>query len=199
VLERPHGAFAQPDYGARRLTTVAARRPITGIRTVLPVLGQRTARDGRVWQQVLLPGRPNGASGWIVSRFTRYSETTQRLHVDLSDRRVTVVRDGRVVRTFGAIVGAPATPTPRGRFFVEENVALAAGLSGAPYALALSARSEVLQEFDGGPGQIALHGRGGVGGVIGSAVSHGCIRLESRAIGWLALNVAAGTTVTVSA
>lgn len=198
VIERSHGAFARPDYRSRRLATVAARRPITGSQTVLPVLGTRTARDGRVWQHVLLPGRPNGAAGWITSRFTRYAGTARRLHVDLSARRVTVVHDGRVERTFGVIVGKPSTPTPRGRFFVEESVVLAPGLSGAPYALALSARSDVLQEFDGGPGQIALHGLGGVGGVIGSAVSHGCIRLASSAIGWLVRHVGAGTTVTIA-
>jgi len=34
---------------------------------------------------------------------------------------------------------------------------------GGPFALALSARSNVLQEFDGGPGQIAIYGRDGPG------------------------------------
>jgi len=37
----------------------------------------------------------------------------------------------------------------------------------APFAL--SARSDVLHEFDGGSGQIALHGLDHVGGVLGTA------------------------------
>ena len=56
---------------------------------------------------------------------------------------------------------------------------LPAGHSGAPFALALSARSDVLQEFEGGPGQIALHGIENIGGRLGSAVSHGCVRMAA--------------------
>ena len=58
-------------------------------------------------------------------------------------------------------MGTPATPTPPGKFFIEEAVALAPGHAGGPFALATSARSNVLQEFEGGPGQIALHGTPG--------------------------------------
>ena len=47
--------------------------------------------------------------------------------------------------------------------------------AGGPFALATSARSYVLQEFEGGPGQIALHGTNDLSGALGSAASHGCI------------------------
>jgi hypothetical protein len=80
-----------------------------------------------------------------------------------------------LVRTFRAIVGKPSTPTPAGTFFVEESVHLSPTAVGAPYAPALSARSTVLQEFDGGPGQIAVHGLANVGGLLGTAESHGCV------------------------
>ena len=83
------------------------------------------------------------------------------------------------MRRFSAVVGNPSTPTPRGRFFIEEALALAPGAHGGPYALATSARSNVLQEFEGGPGQIALHGTDGLSGALGTAVSHGCIRLST--------------------
>ena len=39
------------------------------------------------------------------------------------------------------------------KFFFEENIQLEPTGIGAPYALALSARSAVFQEFDGGPGR----------------------------------------------
>ena len=68
-----------------------------------------------------------------------------------------VYRNGRPVRIVKAIVGKPSTPTPRGEFFVEEESSWGEP-KRVPFALALSARSDVLQEFDGGPGQIALHG-----------------------------------------
>jgi lipoprotein-anchoring transpeptidase ErfK/SrfK len=111
---------------------------------------------------------------------------------------VIVLRDGRRARTFRAVIGTPETPTPLGRFFVEETVRLRRDAVGAPYALALSARSNVLQEFAGGPGQIALHGTDNIGGVPGTAASHGCIRLDTPAITWLAAHIGSGVPVTIT-
>jgi lipoprotein-anchoring transpeptidase ErfK/SrfK len=102
------------------------------------------------------------------------------------------------VRVFETVVGKPATPTPRGRFFVEEAIQLRAGDVGAPFALALSARSDVLQEFDGGPGQIAMHGLSNVGGLLGTAVSHGCVRLDNDAMRWLVIRIGPGVPVTIT-
>jgi lipoprotein-anchoring transpeptidase ErfK/SrfK len=147
--------------------------------------------------QVLLPGRPNGHTGWIKLRATRAARTSWHIVVDTTTRRVTIYYKGRSVRVFKAVVGKPATPTPRGEFFVEEVIQLRAGDVGAPYALALSARSNVLQEFAGGPGQIALHGLRNVGGVLGSAVSHGCVRLANAAMRWLNVRIGPGTPVTI--
>jgi lipoprotein-anchoring transpeptidase ErfK/SrfK len=118
--------------------------------------------------------------------------------VRTSLRRVLVYRSGRLVRSFTAIVGKPSTPTPHGEFFVEESIALRAGDVGAPYALALSARSNVLQEFDGGPGQIALHGLTNVGGVLGTSVSHGCVRLANDVMHWLVVRIGPGVPVTIT-
>jgi lipoprotein-anchoring transpeptidase ErfK/SrfK len=71
------------------------------------------------------------------------------------------------------------------------------GSHGGPFALALSARSNVLQEFEGGPGQIALHGVENLGGTPGTAMSHGCVRLSTRRITWLAARIPPGTPVTI--
>ena len=191
-------AMSKPDDGSAHRAWVDRRRPITEGRTVLPVIGHRTGADGARWLQARLPGRPNNSTGWIRKARTVRSGTTWRLVIDLSERRVTAYRRGRLVRAFAAIVGAPATPTPRGTYFVEETVALRASDAGAPYALALSARSYVLQEFAGGPGQIALHGLRNVGGTLGTAVSHGCIRLDTASITWLGERIGPGVPVTIS-
>lgn len=193
VLLHAHGTYVRPARSSRRTGIVSARRPLTGERTVLPVLG----REGP-WLRVLLPGRPNGRTGWIDRARTRAATTAWHVVVRLAQRRVLVYRRGHVVRSFLAIVGKPSTPTPTGDFFVEEAVALRAGDMGGPFALALSARSEVLQEFGGGPGQIALHGLENVGGRLGTAVSHGCIRLANGAMHWLVLRLGPGTPVTIT-
>lgn len=192
-----HVARTRPNGHARRIETVAARRPLTGVRTLLPVLGERISSNGNPWLRVRLPGRPNSHAGWIAASRTRRTATAWHLRVKLSDRRVTVFRDGRAMRRFRAVVGHPSTPTPTGRFFVEEALALPSNAAGGPFALAASARSNVLQEYGGGPGQIALHGTDFLSDPLGTAASHGCIRLSTRSITWLARRIGSGVPLTI--
>lgn len=194
-----HGqtAMSKPSNRSARRIWVERRRPITEGRTVLPVIGHRTGANGVRWLRVRLPGRPNNSTGWIRKARTTRSQTSWHVVVDLSERRVTVYRKGKAVRAFWAVVGTPATPTPRGRYFVEETVALTSRYVGGPYALALSARSYVLQEFAGGPGQIAVHGVWNVGGAMGTAASHGCVRLDTASITWIGQRIGPGVPVTI--
>jgi lipoprotein-anchoring transpeptidase ErfK/SrfK len=124
--------------------------------------------------------------------------TSWQIVVRTSSRRVLVYRYGHLVRSFLAVVGKPSTPTPHGRFFVEESVLMPPGSAGAPFALALSARSDVLRKYDGGPGQIAIHGVTKLVGRPGTAVSHGCIRLSTNNIRWLAARITDGVLVTIT-
>ncbi|MEA2407956.1 MAG: hypothetical protein QOE69_2075 [Thermoleophilaceae bacterium] len=195
VLLHDHIARTRPTLRAPRIEAVGSLRPLTRVRTVLPVLG-RAARGS--WVKVRLPGRPNGHTGWIRTWQTRPAQTEWQIRVKLSTRQVVVFRDGRVARRFRAVVGTPWTPTPRGRFFVEEAIALSSGDHGGPFALATSARSEVLQEFDGGPGQIGLHGTNHLAGALGTAASHGCVRVSTAAITWLAGRIGSGVPLTIA-
>ena len=184
------------------MAQVPAKRPMTGARTVMPLLGQSIDSTGGSWLNVRLPGRAlkgptPPASGWISAASTRTSATDWHIVVNLGARSVTVYRNGHKMRRYKAIVGKSSTPTPTGEFFVEENVRLPGGRPGAPFALATSARSKVFQEFEGGPGQIALHGLTNVGGTLGTAVSHGCVRLANRSISWLAARIKPGDPVTI--
>jgi lipoprotein-anchoring transpeptidase ErfK/SrfK len=198
ILNHATEAFSKPNRGSKRVGMVSEMRPITGEQTVLPVIAQATDGHGAAWLRVLLPGRPNSHTGWISARSTTPAVTDWQITIRISTRQVTALRDGRLVRTFKAVVGKSSTPTPLGRFFVEETVKLNQQEPGAPYALALSARSNVLQEFDGGDGQIALHGTNNIGGVLGTAASHGCIRLDTQAITWLATRIEPGVPVTIT-
>ena len=194
----PHGVRARPDGHAPVIETVQPWRPLTGERTILPVLARARGKQGVWWLEVLLPGRPNGHTGWIKKPGTLAARTSFAVLVHLATRRVDVYQSGRLAESFLAVVGRPSTPTPRGQFFVEEWLQITAGSAGGPYALALSARSNVYQEFDGGPGQIALHGIYGIGGKLGTAQSHGCIRLDSAAMTWLGMHIHGGVPVTIT-
>jgi lipoprotein-anchoring transpeptidase ErfK/SrfK len=198
MLLTSHKVFSALSAHPSRVGTVLESRPITGGATVLPVIGRTTTTDGVHWLRVMVPGRPNGMKGWIAERGTVLTTTSWRVVVRTSSRRVLVYRQGRLVRSFMAIVGKPTTPTPHGQFFVEESVRMPRGSAGAPFALDLSARSNVQQEFEGGPGQIAIHGVANLGGTLGTAVSHGCVRLANPRIRWLAARIAPGVPVAIT-
>jgi len=198
IVNHDTRALSKATGGSKPVARVKATRPITGGPTVLPVISRHTDARGGRWVRVLLPGRPNSRTGWIPARAVTPVATTWTITIRVSTRQVTAVRAGRPARTFRAVVGTPATPTPLGRFFVEEIVELDRLDVGAPYALALSARSEVLQEFAGGPGQVAIHGTSNIGGMLGGAASHGCVRLDTKAINWLAAHVGPGVPVTIT-
>jgi lipoprotein-anchoring transpeptidase ErfK/SrfK len=198
VLLTGHRVHRAANAGSSLLAPVAAQRPITGERTALPVLGNSTDRSGRQWLKVMLPGRPNSSTGWIARQGTRPASTDWRIRVELGRRRMRVYRRGQLVKVFAAVVGKPSTPTPTGRFFVEETLQMYAGEPGGPFALALSARSNALQEFEGGPGQIAIHGRDALGGTLGQAESHGCMRLATSSIDWLAARIGPGVPVSIA-
>ena len=195
VLLSAHHARRAPAAGSPQMALVAARRPITGEPTTLPVLSRSIGLHGMRWLLVMLPGRPNGSVGWIPQQGTRPLITPWRIDVDLNTRSVAAYRDGRAMRVFKAVIGKPSTPTPTGHFFVEESVRMPVGQPGGPFALALSARSNVLQEFEGGPGQVAIHGSHDLAARLGTAASFGCIRLANASIDWLAARIPPGTPV----
>ena len=195
----PARAYAHP-----RPSAVVARLAVfarwAGGPNQLLVLRTRTDRRGRRWLRVRLPQRPNDAAGWVLQDRTVVTRTRWRLDVDVGARRVRALHAGRVVRSFPAVVGAPATPTPRGRFAVSEIVRQAdPGAFLGPWALHLTAHSNVLDDFGGGPGTVAVHGRAGASLLdpLGTAASHGCIRIDNAPIRFLARKLVPGAPVTV--
>lgn len=164
----------------------------------LLVLRSALDRRGRRWLRVRLPERPNDHAGWIVADRTRMRVTRWRIVVSLDSRAVTVRRAGKVVRRFAAVVGALSTPTPRGLFAIGERIRQPPGVLG-PWALHLTAHSRVLDDYGGGKGRVAIHGRSGslLYDPLGSARSHGCIRLDNGSVSWLAARAVEGTPVVV--
>jgi lipoprotein-anchoring transpeptidase ErfK/SrfK len=198
LLTQPQELLSPEGEPLDESDAVSARRPITGVRTALPVIGRTVTPEGVELLHVLLPGRPNGSRGWIAQAGTTLTTTSWRIVVRTTSRRLLIYHHGRLERTLIAIVGKPSTPTPHGYFFVEESVRMPPGSTGGAYALALSAHSNVLQEFEGGHGQIAIHGLARLTGRLGTASSHGCIRLDDQSIRWLAAHIAPGVPVRIT-
>jgi hypothetical protein len=193
-------ARAAPAASARRRGLVPAVSR-WGTPTTLLVLASRRGPEGALWLRVLLDRRPNGAAVWLAVDDTVLSLDRWRLRVSLAHRLVTVYRAGRPVRTFAAVVGKAATPTPVGLFAIAAELRQPEPdeFEGS-WVLPLTAHSRVLRRFDGGDGQVALHGRGGASLLdpLGSARSHGCVRLTNTAIAWIARHVPSGTPVRVA-
>lgn len=151
------------------------------------------------WLNVMLPQRPNGSTGWIwASQVKLYSDNFSVV-VHLGAHTLDLYQDGRLVQSHTVAIGNSASPTPPGQFYVTELVA-SGNPNGAygPYAFGLSDFSDTFSEFDGGPGQIAIHGTDEPW-VIGTSASHGCIRLDNSQLTQLVKVLPVGTPVSITA
>ncbi len=149
---------------------------------------------GRCWVEVRLPWRPNDASGWVDASRVILRPTTWRIVVSTAGRSLSVYRRGRLVRRVKVVVGAPGTPTPVGLFSIIGAWSSPPDAFLGSWILALTAHSEVLAQFEGGDGTVGIHGRGGASLLdpLGSAASHGCVRLDNSSIDWLVRSIGAG-------
>ena len=168
---------------------------VNGYPTFLGVVGERGGCGAR-WYRVQLPIRPNGATGWVRASDLELRPVRVRIEVDLSRRLLTLFRGGRRVFSATVAVGAPATPTPIGRYYVNQRlVPEDAGGPFGPGAIGISAFSPVLTGWaQGGP--VAIHGTNEPWS-IGHAVSNGCIRLPNATLTRLFRVAVPGTPVVI--
>lgn len=187
----PHLAI-YPAPGAASPTSSLANPNPLGAPLVLLVASERGT-----WVQVYLPVRPNETTGWVPQRLVALKVDPFHIKVELGARRLLLQQDGATVLTAPVAVGAPGSPTPTGHFFVTEVLKLTdPGDAYGPFALGLSGFSNTYYSFDGGPGQIAIHGTDQPW-VIGGYASHGCVRLDNSTMARLAAKVPAGTPVDI--
>jgi lipoprotein-anchoring transpeptidase ErfK/SrfK len=197
AIVRSHAtAFRAP--GGRRIARFGAVNA-NDYPTVFGVLGKLVRPDCKVaWLKVELPIKPNGITGWIRARDVQLASVQTRIVVDLSARRVTLFRRGRPVVSSRAAIGAPATPTPTGRFYVNQRlVPVDKGGPFGPGAIGVSAFSEVLTGWTQG-GPVAIHGTNAPW-LIGQAVSNGCIRVPNDKLRRFFELALAGTPVEIRA
>lgn len=147
------------------------------------------------WLQVDLAQRPNGSTGWIKADTVITHMLAYSLVASTEDHTLQLLKSGSLVKTYTAATGTGGTPTPHGSFYITELLA-PTNYGYGPYAFGLSAFSDVLSSFGGGPGQIGLHGTDDAAS-IGQSASHGCIRLANPDITELAGLLPLGTPITI--
>jgi lipoprotein-anchoring transpeptidase ErfK/SrfK len=188
---------AAPRASARKTSKLSVVAPYNGGPHVLLVTGARASRADGVWYRVRLTSRPNDAAGWVPEQAVRVERTSYRIVVRLGARTLQLYKAGAAVGTWKVAVGTTTNPTPTGSFALSEIVRQAnpKGFFG-PYILTLSAHSLKLSDFDGGDGRVALHGTSQPG-LLGQAVSHGCVRLANAVVTRLGRTVPAGAPVEI--
>lgn len=151
------------------------------------------------WLEVYLAQRPNGSTGWIRRADVDVTSHRYRIDAHLSDFELDVFDNGESIGSYSIAVATEDTPTPGGMFYT--NMLLQPpdpdGDYG-PYAYGLSGYSEVLTSFNGGDGQLGIHGTNQPE-KIGTQVSHGCIRLTNEDITELAMKLPLGVPVHIYA
>jgi lipoprotein-anchoring transpeptidase ErfK/SrfK len=193
VFERP-GAPA-PALTLENPWLVDPSQPSTKVPQVFLV--QDRGADGGV--QVLLPIRPNGSTGWVRSSDVTLAPTSYRVRVELGAHRITVTDAGAVVYEGPVASGAAGTPTPTGSYYLRVRLrAPDPDTAYGPYAYGLSSHSDALETFSGGDAEIGIHGNDDAS-VLGTSITHGCIRMDNAAITDLARKLPLGTPVDVVA
>jgi hypothetical protein len=182
----------KPSHAAK---TVARLRWNTedGLPEVYVVLKARVDENERRWLQIRVPGRPNGRTGWVRDNELSNLRTV-RTHLTIDRRRLkaTLRKRGKVIWTSRIGIGAPGTPTPRGRFWIRERLRGDYGVYG-PWAFGTSAYSDKLTDWPGG-GVVGIHGTNQPS-LIPGRPSHGCVRVPNRKIVQLAKLMPVGTPV----
>lgn len=187
----PTNAFAAP--GGRRLTTLRHYTKWSQAPSALLVTEAATV-DGVSWVRVLLPMRPNGRQAWVRADDVVLSPTRNWVRVSTKARTLEVFVGGKLKKRMRVAVGTGGTPTPKGLAAVQDKVPTS-GLLG-PYILVLTSHSNVLKTFAGGRGEIGIHGWP-TSGVLGKAVSHGCVRMSRSGVSMVAKYAPVGTPVEV--
>lgn len=200
AILRDTEARSAPKAAAPTWLQVTRKTPYSGRQSRLMVTGAYRDRLGEEWVRVQLALRPNGTTAWIPRSDVRLTATRYLIRVDLSARRLDLLRDGRRVARYDAGIGMPQYPTPVGRFAVEDMMESLP--SWRPkyggYVFTITGYSDVLTAFEGGEGQSAIHGSGRLG-KVGRAASFGCVVLTDTALKDLFRRIQPGTPVEITA
>lgn len=163
------------------------------------------------WTTVLLAGsliaagpighaEPTATGAAVASGSPATTLSNSAILLDLSQRDISLVRDGKTVSRWPVVIGAPETPTPVGRFTVQTKVV------NPVYQSTSSGKVKGVGPL--GYRWIGFHSKGpDVFGIHGTpwpwwvdaraAVSHGCVRMRNEHIEKLFEAVEIGTPVII--
>jgi len=174
---RPLTVRTSPHTSARVVRTLSRFRRDGQFRVVL-ALAARRGPDGAWWYLLSLPGRPNGARGWVPAEGVDVRPARNRITVQVHERRIEVrrIRDGALLLEATVAVGRAGAETPRGRAFYVQSAFVPTDPFYGAFALETSAYSRLTDWPD--HGIVGIHGTNQPE-LLGQAVSHGCVRVSN--------------------
>jgi len=155
---------------------------------------EEVSPDGR-WGRVEIPYVWPRRHGWIPLRGLARRTTAVEVHADLSERRITVTKFGRVLFGMPAAIGSAGSPTPPGEYFVTDRISFSGGYLGT-FAFGISGIQPRLPPGWSGGNQLAIHGTNAPSS-IGTPASAGCLRVSERSLDRLKPLLRLGTPVIV--
>jgi hypothetical protein len=154
---------------------------------------------GNGWVEVFLPIRPNGATGFVRAADVKLTTHDFHIEIRLGAFSLRVFKGKDIILDAKIAIASDNTPTPGGLYYTnmlfkppDPNTAY------GTYAYGLSGYSDTLKSFNGGPGQLGIHGTNEPNR-IGQKVSHGCIRLRNEDIEKLVPLLPLGVPVLINA
>lgn len=196
----PVTALGAPRAGAAPKMRLVGATAWSGTAQRLMVTGTHVDARGHEWVRVQLPVRPNESNGWVPADHLRLTGTRIRFEVHLRSRRLEIWSGTRRIAAWRAGVGRAGTPTPAGRFAIQDPVSTLPAWRSVygSFTLTLTAHSTALRHFMGGDALVAIHGAGsGRSWRIGEASSYGCVILAEPALAIAARYARAGTPVVI--
>jgi hypothetical protein len=188
-----------PDANAEVVATLANPRTLATDPPVDIPLVMLVAEQVDDWLLVYLPIRPNGSTGWIPASDVSLSTHPWRIEALLDEFTLKVYKNDVVVFETDIGVARDNAPTPGGLYYTTELLQPPDPTTVyGTYAYGLSGFSETFESFNGGPGQLGIHGTNEPE-LIGQPVSAGCIRLRNTDIDYLVeqLRLPLGVPVTI--
>lgn len=197
LVDVPRGIVVRSTPGGAR--SGALRSQSLYLRTPMRAWIQDVTADGR-WGKITVPwSKPVNRTGWILLEGLATTSREILVVSDLSDRRVRVYRGCREILSLPSAIGAAASPSPTGRFWVTDRVAVP---PTQPYfgsfAFGLSTIQPNPPSWWRGGNQMAIHGTNSPRS-IGTAASAGCLRVSETSLARLKPLLEVGTPVVIQA
>jgi lipoprotein-anchoring transpeptidase ErfK/SrfK len=184
-----------PSGGAHVIARLSEFRPQDyRPRYVLAVVAKKGKSGKPAWYKIMVPGRPNGRTGWVPATQVSIRPMPWQVVVFRGSRVIQLWKKDELVYTNKVAVGAPGMETPIGLYYVTVRFHPVKESFLGTFAFETSAYSK-LSEWPGG-GVVGLHGWNDPS-VLGKAVSHGCIRISNGTADFLRDRIPLGTPIRI--